>query len=76
LSEYDKAYEAAMLLPEGKERTALYRKMTELALAYAPWMLGRNPYANLIAQPWLKGYKQNPFVKHEWKFYDVVRSPG
>ena len=75
LAEYDKAYETAMLLPEGKERTALYRKMTDLVLAYAPWMLGRNPYENVIAQPWLKGYKQNPFIRHDWKFYDVARRP-
>jgi ABC-type transport system substrate-binding protein len=76
LPAYDKAYDAAMLLPEGTERTALYRKMTDLVLNYAPWMLGRNAYANVVAQPWLKGYKQNPFFQHQWKFYDVVRSPG
>ncbi len=73
LPEYDKAYEKAMLLPEGSERDALYRKMTDLVLAYAPWMLGRNAYANVVAQPWLKGYKQNPFFQHQWKFYDVAR---
>jgi ABC-type transport system substrate-binding protein len=75
LPAYDEAYEAALLLPDGAERTALYRRMTELVLNYAPWMLGRNAYANALAQPWLKGYKQNPFFRHQWKFYDVARSP-
>ena len=74
LPAFDEAYEKATVLPDGPERTALYRKMTELVLSYAPWMLGRNAYANVIAQPWLKGYKQHPFVRHQWKFYDVVRA--
>jgi len=73
LPAYDQAYEAALLLPDGPERTALYRKMTELVLNYTPWLLGVNVYANVIAQPWLKGYKQNPFLRHQWKYYDVAR---
>jgi ABC-type transport system substrate-binding protein len=73
LPAYDEAYEAAMLLPDGPERTALYRRMTELVLSYTPWLLGMNRYANVIAQPWLKGYKQSPFLRHQWKYYDVVR---
>ena len=73
LPAYDQAYEAALLLPDGPERTALYRKMTELVLNYAPWILGMNPYDNVITQPWLKGYKQNPYLRHQWKYYDVAR---
>jgi ABC-type transport system substrate-binding protein len=73
LPAYDQAYEAALRLPDGPERTALYRKMTELVLNYTPWLLGVNAYANVIAQPWLKGYKQNPFFRHQWKYYDVAR---
>ena len=73
LPAYDQAYEASQLLPNGPERTALYRKMTELVLNYTPWILRFNTYANVIAQPWLKGYKQSPFQTHEWKYYDVVR---
>jgi len=73
LPAFDQAYLAAMVLPDGPERTAHFRKMTELVLNYAPWMLGANAYANALAQPWLKGYKQNPFFQHQWKYYDVVR---
>lgn len=73
LPAYDEAYEAALLLPDGPERTALYRKMTELVLNYAPWILGMNPYDNVITQPWVSGYKQNPYLRHQWKYYDVAR---
>jgi len=76
LPAFDQAYLAAMVLPDGPERTAHFRRMTELVLNYAPWMLGANAYANALAQPWLKGYKQNPFFQHQWKYYDVVRRPG
>jgi ABC-type transport system substrate-binding protein len=73
LPAYDQAYEAAQLLSDGPQRTALYRKMTELVQNYTPWILVMNPFGNVIVQPWLKGYKQSPLVPHEWKYYDVVR---
>ena len=73
LPEYDRAYRAALLLPDGPQRTALYRKMSELVQNYTPWILGMNAYGNVAVQPWLKGYKQSPFQVHEWKYYDVVR---
>ncbi len=73
LPEYDRAYRAALLLPDGPQRTALYRKMSELVQNYTPWILGMNAYGNVAVQPWLKGYKQSPFHPHEWKYYDVVR---
>jgi ABC-type transport system substrate-binding protein len=71
LPEFDRLYEEARKRPDGPERNAIYRKLTELVQNYAPWVLGDYPYANLLAQPWLKGYKQHPFVKNQWKYYDV-----
>jgi ABC-type transport system substrate-binding protein len=75
LPAYDQAYEASQLLADGPERTALYQKMTALVQAYTPWILVMNTYSNVLAQPWLKGYKQSPFHVHEWKYYDVARTP-
>jgi ABC-type transport system substrate-binding protein len=71
LPEYDRLYEASRKLPDGAERDAIYRKMTELVVNYAPWLLGDYPYSNVLAQPWLKGYKQNVLLRHQWKYYDV-----
>jgi ABC-type transport system substrate-binding protein len=73
LPEYDRLYEQSRRLPEGRERTALYRKMNELVQTYAPWVLGDYPYGNVLAQPWLKGYKYNPYLRNQWKYYDVER---
>jgi ABC-type transport system substrate-binding protein len=71
LSQYDKLYEEAHALSDGGERNALFRKMTELILAYAPWIMVDYPYYNVVAQPWLKGFKFNPFKTHQWQYYDV-----
>ena len=71
--EYDKTYEAARKLPDGPERYALYRKMNELVAAYAPWILGIYTYDNVLTQPWLMGYKQNPFLRNQWMYYAIER---
>jgi len=75
LPEYDALYEQSRALPNGPERNALFMKMTGIVLNYAPWKLGLNPYANVLAQPWLEGYKQHPFFRHQWKYYDVGPRP-
>jgi peptide/nickel transport system substrate-binding protein len=72
LPEYDRLYEESRALPDGPARMALYRKMTALVLAYAPWMLQTYPYDNVLTQPWVRGYKQHPFLRSQWRFYDVA----
>ncbi len=71
LPAYDEAYDAARKLPPGPARTAYYRKMNELVVAWAPWIIDQYTFANILAQPWLEGYKQNPFVRHQWEYYAV-----
>ena len=71
LPAFDRAYEASLNLPDGPARTALFRSMSEAVLNYAPWMMDLNAYVSVLAQPWLKGYKQNPFQRNQWKYYDV-----
>jgi ABC-type transport system substrate-binding protein len=73
LPAYDALYERSRAMPNGPERSALFRQMTEIVLNYAPWKLGANPYTNVIAQPWLKGFKLHPFIRNQWKYYDVER---
>jgi len=72
LPEYDRLYETAVRLPDGPERNAAYRRMTELVIAYAPWLLRTYPYDNVLAQRWVRAYKQHPFLRSQWRFYDVV----
>jgi hypothetical protein len=32
------------------------------------------PYYNVVAQPWLKRFKFNPFKTHQWQYYDLDAS--
>ena len=72
LPEYDRLYEQARALPDGPERTAQFRRLTALIYGYAPWIMAQYPYSNWLAQPWLRGYKFNPFVRHQWEYYDLA----
>ena len=38
----------------------------------ASWTLGEHPYGNVLAQPWLRGFKPDPLLRYQWKFYDVA----
>ena len=46
--------------------------MNDLVYDYAPWILTDHPYTNVVAQPWLRGYKHNPFIPQQWWYYDVA----
>ena len=76
LPEYDRLFEAARKLPDSPERTAMYLRMTDLILGYAPWLLQGYSYGNILAQPWVRGYRQHPFLRAQFRDYDVERTPG
>jgi len=73
LAEYDQAYERMRALPEGPERQATYRRMNELVVAYAPWILETYSYQNRLAQPWLRGLTLHPFLQAPWMYYLIER---
>ena len=74
LPEYDRLYERARSLPDGPERLAAGRRMSELVFAYAPWVLTAFRYENVLVQPWVRGYKYNPTFQFPFAYVDVERS--
>jgi oligopeptide transport system substrate-binding protein len=79
LPEYDRLFEQSRLLPDSPERSALYRKMSDLMGGYAPLLLGVYRYENLLHYPWVQGFKYNAFMPHPWKYLDIElarRNPG
>jgi ABC-type transport system substrate-binding protein len=72
LPEYDRLFDAARKLPDSPERNALYRRMNDLVIAYAPWLIATYTYDNELAQPWLRGFHAHPFLRAQYRFYDVV----
>ena len=69
--EYDELYRQTKRIPAGPERTALYRRMTDIVNAQNPWDLGVWQIENTLLRPWVDGYKKHAFHEHAWKFYDL-----
>ena len=70
LAEYDIALEQFMHLPTGPEQLAPARRMSEIALAYAPMAPTVVRLVNGFSQPWLQGCYPSPFWYY-WKYYDI-----
>jgi ABC-type transport system substrate-binding protein len=68
--EYDAAYEAFVRTPEGPQRVALARKMTEIEQVYMPMMLHTFGVGNTLAYPWLKGFWPSAYT-YTWKYLDI-----
>lgn len=71
LPEFDRLYEQARAMPNGPERLAVERKMSELVRAYSPWILTAFRYETILLQPWLHGYKYNPTYQMPFQYLDV-----
>jgi ABC-type transport system substrate-binding protein len=72
IPEFDKLYERTQKMPPGPERDALYRDMTRLIEAYAPWRLMISRYRNMLVQPRVLGYKRHPILHAHWQYVDVA----
>ena len=71
LPEFNALYDKAERMKDGPERTQLYRRMSQLVIAYAPWVLHTYRIENIVVHPWVRGYKYNTFDPHAWMYYDV-----
>ncbi len=72
LAEFDRLYEQSRSSGDDRARTTLFHRMNDLIHGYAPWILGEHRYGNVLAQPWFKGFKPDPLLRYQWKFYDVA----
>ena len=71
LPAYDELYRKSRMLPDGAERNALYRKMSELVAAYNPWALHVYTVETTLVQPWVRGYKKHAYWEHPWLYIGV-----
>jgi ABC-type transport system substrate-binding protein len=71
MPEFNSLYDKAERLPNSPERTQLYRRMSALVTAYAPWKLHTYRIENIVVHPWVLGYKYNTFDPHAWMYYDI-----
>ena len=71
LPAYEALYEKQKSLPDGPERQALMQEAQRLLVAYAPYKFHVHRIWTDMAQPWVKGYSRNIFVRDFWKYIDI-----
>ena len=72
IPEYDRLYEQSLRMPDSPERNKLYVEMAKVIEAYAPWRLNISRYRNMLAQPWVLGFRKHPILHAEWQYIDVA----
>jgi ABC-type transport system substrate-binding protein len=70
--EFDKLYDQVSIMQDSPERTALYEKMCDIAMADCPWVLMTYPLSYGLFQPWFQDYKPHAFPYPNSKFYKVL----
>ena len=68
---FDAIYRHMLDLPDGPERLALFRKASEIAVAYMPYRIHVNRIYNDFTRPWIEGYRQPFFREQVWHYIDV-----
>lgn len=71
LRAFDALYEKQKAMPDGPERAALMLEAQRLLVAYAPYKFHVHRIYTDMAQPWVKGYSRNLFVRDFWKYVDI-----
>jgi len=68
---FDAIYRRMLDLPDGPERLALFRKASEIAVAYMPYRIHVNRIYNDFTRPWIEGYRQPFFREQVWHYIEV-----
>ena len=71
LPAFDTVYTRMLDLPDGPERLALFRKATELVVAYMPYRIHVHRIYNDFSRPWITGYRQPFFRNQSWHYIEV-----
>ncbi|PZP30157.1 MAG: bicyclomycin resistance protein [Roseateles depolymerans] len=71
LPAFEALYDRQKALPDGPERQQLMQEAQRLLVAYAPYKFHVHRIWTDMAQPWVKGYSRNVFVRDFWKYVDL-----
>jgi ABC-type transport system substrate-binding protein len=71
LPAFDDIYRRMLDLPDGAERLALFRKASELVVAYMPYRIHVHRIYNDFSRPWITGYRQPFFRNQNWHYIEV-----
>jgi ABC-type transport system substrate-binding protein len=71
LPAFNALYEQQRALPDAPERQALMTDAAKLMVAYMPYKVHVHRIWTDLAQPWVKGYSRNIFVREFFKYIDL-----
>ncbi len=71
LPAFEALYERQKAMPDGPERAAVLQEAQRLMVTYAPYKFHVHRIWTDMAQPWVKGYSRNIFVRDFWKYVDI-----
>jgi len=71
LPAFEALYDKQKAMPDGPERQAVMQEAQRLLVAYAPYKFHVHRIWTDMAQPWVKGYSRNLFVRDFWKYVDI-----
>jgi ABC-type transport system substrate-binding protein len=73
LPAFDALYEGLDELPDGPEREVLFLQAKKLTVAYMAYKVRWHRLACELAQPWVHGYRRNPFRFDWYQWVDIER---
>ncbi|KQV53040.1 bicyclomycin resistance protein [Pelomonas sp. Root1217] len=71
LPAFEALFDKQSALPDGPERAHLMTEAQRLLVAYAPYKFHVHRIWTDMAQPWVRGYSRNLFVRDFWKYVDI-----
>jgi ABC-type transport system substrate-binding protein len=71
LPAFNRLYEQQRQMPDGPERLAVMQEAAKLMIAYMPYKIHVHRIFTDLAQPWVRGYHRNIFVREFFKYVDV-----
>jgi oligopeptide transport system substrate-binding protein len=70
-AQFDRLYAQSRQMPAGPPRDALYRQMARRLEVTGGALMAYARYRNMLAQPWVVGYKKHPILHQEWQYIDI-----
>jgi ABC-type transport system substrate-binding protein len=71
LPAFEALYDRQKALPDGPERLAAMTEAQKMMVAYMPYKIHVHRIYTDMAQPWVKGYQRNVYVRDFYKYVDV-----
>jgi len=71
LPQFNRLYDRARALPDSASRTALFDRMTELVIAYAPYRMLYHLLEDSLRHRWLRGYVPHPIGSVKLQYFDI-----